>query len=146
MTHRSTFVRLAAAAIAAATLCACGGGGGGGGGSAAPIPPSGQILVAASGFQTFNSSPSNRFSILAGTSRGFNVTESGYSGNFSAAVVAAAVQPGTNTCIKVSPSSAPLVFIISTDQGGPICSYPQTADIKFSDSFGNSTIFYVQAV
>jgi hypothetical protein len=100
------------------------------------------ISIAPFGQGPSATSATNRMSITRGTSVSFHVTEGIYTGNYTTNVV---TNPPGSPCITVTPSTGNYVFTVSVS-GAASCTYPQTADITFSDVVNRSATLYVQGV
>lgn len=115
----------------------CGGGGDGGGLSV----PTGPITVTVFGQSVASATtPANRLQIAHGTSVSVHLADSTYVGMYTASFVTA---PPSSPCITVTPLTSDYVFTISVSSGAA-CVYPQTADITFADTYGNTAILYVE--
>ena len=122
-------------------IFAAGCGVGGGGGSNGLSAPTGPITVTVFGQgKASATTPSNRLQIAHGTSASVHLADDTYVGMYMASMV---TDPASSPCITIAPLTSDYVFTISVSAGAA-CVYPQTADITFSDNYGNTTILYVE--
>ena len=132
--------RIVPASVCALLLLAASGCGGAGGTPSFEITE--PISIAPFGQGASATTPTSRMSITHGTSVSFHVTEGIYTGNYTTAVV---TNPAGSSCITISPSTGNYVFTVSVSAAAS-CTYPQTADITFTDVVGRSATLYVQGV
>jgi len=134
---RPRTVRSVACALALLAASGCGGAGG---------TPSFEITepisIAPFGQGPSATTPTSRLSITHGTSVSFHVTEGIYTGNYTTSVV---TNPPGSSCITVAPATGNYVFTVSVSAAAS-CTYPQTADIAFTDVVGRAATLYVQGV
>jgi hypothetical protein len=133
-------MRIVPASLCALLLLGASGCGGAGGTPSFTIDE--PIAIAPFGQGPSATTASSRMSITHGTSVSFHVTEGIYTGNYTTSVVA---NPAGSSCITITPSTGNYVFTVSVS-ASPSCTYPQTADITFTDVVGRAATLYVQGV
>jgi hypothetical protein len=126
--------------VAFALLAVAGCSMGGGGGSIYDFTPGAPISIAPFGQQPITTSATARFVVPHGTTTSFHITEGLYTGVYASSTV---TSPAGSTCIAVQPKTTNYVFAVATSTAAS-CTYPQTADITFTDGYGTSATLYVE--